>query len=187
MTDKELSIEYSLDTPNFFNENILNKKILDLVKKNNMIGGGFNLDFMSIILLLIGLILIIVGFVLLWIKNDLVEAEAKAVIVNKQCMNKNKDMEVDAECKINIKYTVDNIQYSKIIAITKSEFDNLINANSSKIKIYYSKSEPNLVSIQDLNNWHNSIIGIGLIFIGIYIIIISSYDSNIEKKDLSNI
>ena len=178
ISDKDFSTEYSLSTPIFSNENILNKKILDMVKNHNMIGGGFSLDFMSIILLLLGLILIIVGFVLLWIKNDYIETVA--MIVNKDCLSTNNNS--NDECKINIKYTVENIVYSKIISKSetisesksksKSESDNLI-------KIYYSKSEPNSIILHDLNY---SMIGISSIIVGIMIIIFSSYKTNDTNK-----
>lgn len=177
MSDKEISTEYSLNTPNFSNENnILGKKILDMAKnsENVMIGGGFGLDLITMISLLIGLVMIIIGFVLLWNKNDLMEIEA--IIVNKDC-----DDNKNNECKINIKYTVENIQYSKILTI--SELNNLINTDSSTLKIYYSKSEPNSITLYNLDY---STIGIVLIVIGIMIIIFSSYDSNDEKKDSSN-
>lgn len=176
MSNKEISTEYSLNTPNFFNENnILNKKILDMAKnsKNNMVGGGFGLDLITIITLLISIVMIIIGFVLLWNKNDLMELEA--IIVNKDCANS------DNDCRINIKYTVENTQYSKILTISKS--NNLINTESSTIKIYYSKSEPNSITLYNPND---SMIGIGLIVIGIVIIIFSTYNSNNEKDLFKN-
>lgn len=158
MSDKELSIEYSLDTPVFADSNILTKKLFEMVKKNNITGGGFGLDTSNCIGILVGIIIIIIGFVLLWFVNDLVEAEA--TIVTKSCDNNN-----EGSCKLNITYIVDTIQYSKIITINSSNI-----YNQSTIKIYYSQSEPN--SIQ-LFNPNYSIIGIGSIIVGSFIIIFS--------------
>lgn len=168
MTD--LSIEYSLNTPVFVNsyshsslayssQDILSKKIFDLAKNNNNLsGGGFGLDISDCISLLIGIIIIIVGFVLLWFKNDLVEAEA--IVKSQSC-----DESFGSGCKINIVYTVDNTQYSKIISIDKKNIP-----DTTTIKIYYQGSNPS--SIQ-LYNPNYSIIGIGMIIIGIFIMIFS--------------
>lgn len=161
----DLSIEYSLNTPVFVNyrsysnpnPDILSKKIFDLAKNNNNLsGGGFGLDIADCISLLIGIIIIIVGFVLLWFKNDLVEAEA--IVKSQSC-------EEGIECKINIVYTVGDIQYSKIISMDKKNVP-----DTQTIKIYYQSSNPN--SIQ-LYNPNYSIIGIGMIIIGIFIMIFS--------------
>ncbi len=160
MSDK--SIEYALDTPVFSNPNILNQKIIELIKNNNMKGGsGFdNIDTSNCISMMIGIIIIIIGFVLLWYKNDLVEMEA--TILNKSCSDIENN---NGECKINITYTVNSIQYSKIVTMPKNNIP-----NDSVIKIYYQESEPN--SIQ-LVNPNYSIIGIGSIIIGSFIIIFS--------------
>lgn len=164
----DLSIEYSLNTPvfNSFNSasNILNKKIFDLAKTGDLRGGGFssNMDYSNCIVLLIGIIIIIVGSILLWFKNDLVETEAN--VISKNC-NKNNN-----ECKINIRYQVAEIQYSKIITIQKSNIP-----NESIIKIYYSQSDPN--SIQ-LYNPNYSMIGIGMILVGVFIMIFSFRNDN---------
>jgi hypothetical protein len=167
MVDKELSIEYSLDTPVFANSNILTKKLFEIVKNNNITGGGisFGLDTSNYIGILIGIIIIIIGFVLLWFVNDLVETEA--TIVTKSCDNNQND---GFSCKLNITYIVDTIQYSKIITIKGSNI-----YNQSTIKIYYSQSEPN--SIQ-LVNPNYSMIGIGSIILGFFIIIYSMYNNS---------
>ena len=164
-----LSIEYSLNTPVFVNSysypepDILSKKIFDLAKNNNNLsGGGFGLDISDCISLLIGIIIIIVGFVLLWFKNDLVEAEA---IIKSQSCDESLGSASSSECKINIVYTVDFTQYSKIINMDKKNVP-----DTPTIKIYYQSSNPN--SIQ-LYNPNYSIIGIGMIIIGIFIIIFS--------------
>jgi hypothetical protein len=170
----DLSIEYSLNTPVFVNSHsysnpsldILSKKIFDLTKNNNNLsGGGFGLDMSDCISLLIGIIVIIVGFVLLWFKNDLVEAEA--IVKTKSC-------DEGLECKINIIYTVDNTQYSKIISMDKKNV-----SDTPTIKMYYQNSNPN--SIQ-LYNPNYSIIGIGMIIIGIFIMIFSMGLSNSDSK-----
>jgi len=181
----ELSIEYSLNTPVFVNSysnsNILSKKIFDLTKNNNNLsGGGFGLDMSNCISLLIGIIVIIVGFVLLWFKNDLVETEA--IVKTKSC---DEGTSSSSECKINIVYTVDSIQYSKIISMDKKNVP-----KAPTIKIYYQSSNPN--SIQ-LYNPNYSIIGIGMIIIGIFIIIFSMESSktnlysNSSNKDGFNV
>lgn len=164
MTD--LSIEYSLNTPVFVNSyshsgsDILSKKIFDLAKSNNNLsgggGGGFGLDMYNCISLLISIIVVIIGFVFLWFKNDLIETEA--IVKSQSC-------DTDSECKINITYSVDNTQYSKIISMDKKNVP-----NTSIIKIYYQSSNPNSIQLYNLNY---SIIGIGLIVIGIFIMIFS--------------
>jgi ATP-dependent Zn protease len=164
MSDKELSIEYSLNTPVFIDSNILTKKLFEMVKKNNITGGGFGLDSSNCIGMLVGIIIIIIGFVLLWFKNDLVEAEA--TIITKSCDNNQNN----GSCKLNITYIVDSTQYSKIITIKGSNI-----SDESTMKIYYSQSEPN--SIQ-LYNPNYSIIGIGSIIVGSFIIIFSMYNGS---------
>lgn len=164
----DLSIEYSLNTPIFVNSNILEQKIFYLTKNNSMSGGGFGFNILDSISFLIGLIIIIVGFVLLWFKNDLIETEA--IIKTQSCDD-------NSMCKINIIYTVDSIQYSKIISMNKNNAP-----DSSTIKIYYQSSEPN--SIQ-LYNPNYSIIGIGMIIIGIFIMIYC-VDNNYVSSDLTN-
>lgn len=146
----DLSIEYSLNTPNFLTNNILEQKIFDLARNNIMNGGG--LDMTNCISLLIGVIIIIIGFVLLWVKNDLIESEA--IIKTKSC-------DESSGCKINIIYTVDSTQYSKIITM-----NNIPNTNT--IKIFYQSSNPN--SIQ-LFNPNYLMISIGLIMIGIGLVV----------------
>lgn len=165
MTD--LSIEYSLNTPVFVNSHlysspdILSKKIFDLAKNNNnLTGGGFGLDISDCISLLIGIIIIIIGFVLLCFKNDLVEVEA---IVKSQSCDESSGS--GSRCKINIVYTVDNTQYSKIISINKKNIP-----DTPTIKIYYQSSNPNSIQLYNLNY---SIIGIGMIIIGIFTMIYS--------------
>lgn len=164
----DLSIEYSLNTPvfNSFNSasNILNKKIFDLAKTGDLRGGGFgsNMNYSNCIVLLIGIIIIIVGSILLWFKNDLVETEAN--VISKNCDKNNN------KCKINIKYQVAETQYSKIITIQESNIP-----NESIIKIYYSQSDPN--SIQ-LYNPNYSMIGIGMILVGVFIMIFSFRNDN---------
>lgn len=167
----DLSTEYSLNTPVFANSysypnpDILSKKIFDLAKNNNNLSGGgfgFSLCMSDCISLLIGIIIIIVGFVVLWFKNDLVEAEA---IIKSQSCDESLGSSSSSECKINIVYTVDSTQYSKIISMDKKNVP-----DTPTIKIYYQSSNPN--SIQ-LYNPNYSIIGIGMIIIGIFIIIFS--------------
>lgn len=188
MLDKELSIEYSLDTPVKLDSNILTKKLFEMVKNNNITGGGFGLDTSNCIGILIGIVIIIIGFVLLWFKNDLVETEA--TIVSKSCVNNQNLINGlnilnglnglnEDSCKLNITYIVNSIQYSKIITTTSSNSSNSSNisniSNNPTIKIYYSQSEPNLIQLVNPNY---SIIGIGSIVIGFFIIIFSMCDGH---------
>lgn len=133
--------------------NIFNKKIIDLETNNyinkNIIGGGINKNGIQI-KTLIGLIFIIIGFVLIWDKKDFVETNG--LILNTKCYTND-------ECKLNIKYTVRNIEYSKIISVSKNDL-----SKTNFQKIYYSDSEPNLISS---NNNDYSIFGFGFILIGI--------------------
>jgi hypothetical protein len=158
----DLSIEYSLNTPVFLNNDIFSKKIFDLARNNNMNGGGFGLDMYNCISLLIGIVIIIIGFVLLSFKNDFVEAEA---IIRTQTCDENSQNSDNSQCKINITYTVDSIQYSKIITLNKNNIQ-----DAPTIKIYYQISNPSYIQLYNLNY---SIIGIGMIIIGIFIMIFS--------------
>lgn len=161
----DLSIEYSLNTPVFSAPNILEQKIFDLVRNNNMGGGGYGLDMSNCISLLIGLIIIIIGCVLLWFKNDLVEAEG--IITSQSC-------DEGSVCKITITYIVDSTQYSKIISMNKNNIP-----DTSTIKIYYQSLNPNEIQLYNPNY---SIIGIGMIIIGVFIIIFSMGSNNTNSS-----
>lgn len=172
-------IEYSLNTHVFFNQNILNQKISELFKNNNMKGGDDfnNIGTSNFISTIIGIIIIIIGFILLWHKNDLVELEA--TILKKSYSNKKNN----TEYKINISYNVNSTQYSKIITLNKNDI-----LNDSTIKIYYKQSDPN--SIQ-LVNPNYSVMGIGSIIIGSIVMIFSLFDydsfdnyTNIDGYDI---
>lgn len=179
MSDKEISIEYSLNTPVYANSNILNKKLFEMIKNNNMNGGGGNmyggLYSSNCIGILIGLILIIIGFIFLLLKNDLVETEAK--IITKSCVN-NGINGINRDCKLNITYIVDTTQYSKIITIPESNV-----LNESTLKIYYSHSEPNSIQLHNINY---SSIGIGLLVVGSIILIFSVSDEDRIKSSSSS-
>jgi hypothetical protein len=162
------SIKYSLNNDIFSDTNILNKKIIDLIKNNNLEGGSsLNKTNSSSVSLIIGIIVIIIGFVLLWYKNDLVEIDA--IIVNRFCDNND-------ECKINITYVVDSTQYSKIINLNKNNIP-----NESNIKIYYQQTEPNSIHLINPNYY---IIGISSIILGSFIIIFSLFDT--DSLDMSS-
>ena len=162
------SIKYSLNNDIFSDTNILNKKIIDLIKNNNLEGGSsLNKTNSSSVSLIIGIIVIIIGFVLLWYKNDLVEIDA--IIVNRFCDNND-------ECKINITYVVDSTQYSKIINLNKNNIP-----NESNIKIYYQQTEPNSIHLINPNFY---IIGISSIILGSFIIIFSLFDT--DSLDMSS-
>ena len=162
----DLSIEYSLNTPVFSTPNILEQNIFDLIRNNNMGGGGgYGLDMSNCISLLIGLIIIIIGCVLLWFKNDLVEAEG--IITSQSC-------DEGSVCKINITYIVDSTQYSKIISMNKNNIP-----DTSTIKIYYQSLNPNEIQLYNPNY---SIIGIGMIIIGVFIMIFSMGSNNTNSS-----
>ncbi len=157
-------MEFSLDTPNNLNDNILNKKIFSLIKNDMMRGGYGNADGNSdgyidssyCVTLIIGVVIVIVGVVLCWFKNDWVEI--KADVKNVSCTESD-------NCNISITYIVNSIQYSKIITINKSEVP-----TNSHVRIYYQESEPNVIK---LYNFNYPVIGIGLIVLGIFILISS--------------
>lgn len=203
----DLSIEYSLNTPTFFNSNqdILNKKIFDLARNNgvgggwdgewegvgggkgggewNKVGGfGLGLNISDFISLLIGIIIIIIGFVLLRFKNDLIEVQA--IIEAQSCdkaQTQNQIQIQSQECDINIRYTVDNTQYSKIISINKNNIP-----STQTFSIYYHSSNPNSIQLYNPNYYA---IGVGMIIIGIIIMLFftsssSSSSTTNEKTDL---
>lgn len=157
----DISIEYSLNTPVFNDNNILNKKLFNMIANNNLQGGGFELGLSSCIVLLIGIIIIIFGIIILWNNNDMVETEG--VIFKKSCSSNDSE---GSECKVNIKYIVNSIQYSKIISIPKTNL-----STSNTLKIYYSQSNPNLIN---LHNYNYSMIGVGSIIIGTITIFFSN-------------
>ncbi len=157
-------MEFSLDTPNNLNDNILNKKIFSLIKNDIMRGGngvgngggnGYT-GGSDCVTLIIGVIIVIVGFVLCWFKNDWVEI--KADVKNVSCTGSD-------NCNISITYIVNSIQYSKIITTNKSEVP-----TNSYLTIYYQESEPNVIK---LHNFNYPVIGIGLIVLGIFILVSS--------------
>lgn len=165
------SIDYSPNTPVFYNTSILDKKIIELINNNNMKGGNGNnnLPTSNYISMIMGIIIIIIGFILLWLKNDLVELEA--TILNKTRTN----IVNNNECKIYIKYIVNSTQYSKIITINKNNI-----SNDSTIKIYYHQSDPNSIQLINPNYY---VIGIGSIIVGSFIIIFSLFD-NFDSNSL---
>lgn len=154
--------EYFLNTSIFFNEenNIFNKKIYDITKKTNMMGGGsgFDFDISDYICLLIGIIIIIIGIAWVCCKSDWIEYEAN--INSKELIDNNK-------YKINIKYIVNSTEYSKIITIEKNL---LPNQSTQTIKIYYQESNPNIIQLLNPNYFA---MGIGLIIFGSLVIILS--------------
>lgn len=204
----DLSIEYSLNTPTFFNSNanILNKKIFDLARNNSISGGGmgggmggggmgggmggmgggmgwkgvggfgFSVNISDFITLLIGIIIIIIGFVLLGFKNDLIEVQA--IIEAQSCDKSQAQAQAQSqECDINIRYIVDDTQYSKIISINKNNIP-----STQTFRIYYHRSNPNSIQLFNPNYYA---IGLGMIIIGIIIMLFftSSSSSTDEKTD----
>lgn len=161
----DLSIEYSLNTPVFETsaKNILNQKIFNLSKNGNMNGGNANSSNYNKITFLIGIILIFIGFGFMWFKNDWIETEGN--IISQSCFNSNNSSN-SSKCKINIKYTIGSTLYSKILDIEKKSILDIEKKSileNSKIKIYYQKSNPELVY---LSKPQFSSIGVGLCVIG---------------------
>ncbi len=154
-------IEYSLNTPKF-NDNILNSKIIDMIRRENNLIGGTGVNFMNTsncIVLIVGIIVIIVGFYLCWDKNDFTTTNGQ--IQNLSC-NTN---DFSSECKFNVIYTVDSTQYSKVITLDKSAAP-----TSKTITVYYKESNPNIMR---LHNFNYSVIGIILVIIGAFVLISS--------------
>lgn len=160
-------MEYSLNTPIGNYENILNSKILNIIKNNNMVGGSN--DNSNCIIIIIGIVIIIVGFYLCSCNNDWISTEAQ--IQNTSCDK--------TKCKINITYTANTIQYSKTISMDKSNIP-----SSSTITIYYQESNPNIMR---LYNFNYSIIGVVLITLGFVVLISSIYCINKLSNSSTNI
>lgn len=155
------SNEYSLGTPkyNFYgleNDNILNSKIIKMLKNNNMSGGsgsGFISTNSSYIIMIIGIIIIVIGIILYNYNNDLNLTEAK--INNFVCDN--------SQCKIDVTYNVKEITYNKTIIL-----ENSYNPKTSTITIYYQISNPNIIR---LHNFNYNLFSISLMITGILIIL----------------
>jgi uncharacterized membrane protein len=157
-------IENSLDYDKFFNK-FNSLKIIDLFSNEyNLIGGDENHSNSSFyhIILIIGIIIIIIGIYLCCEKNDYTSTDG---IVSNITFD---DTNVISLCKFNITYNVDNIQYSKIITV-----DKLSEPTKNIIKIYYKISDPNVMVLYDFNY---IIIGLILVFIGLFLIIASVYN-----------
>lgn len=154
-------IEYSLNTP-IINDNILNSKIINMIKRENQLIGGTGNNFMNTsncIVIIVGIIVVMVGFYLCWNKNDF--TTTNGLIQNISCDTSN----FNSQCKFNITYTVGTTQYSKVITLDKSAAP-----TSNTITIYYKESDPNIMR---LYNFNYSIIGIILIIIGAFVLISS--------------
>lgn len=169
--------DFSLNTPNNFNDNILNKKIFSLIKNDKMYGGG-NTNNTNCFTLIIGIIIIIIGFILCWFKNDWIGI--KADIMNISCTNQNEianSIIKFNDCNVSIKYKVNTIEYSKIIIMNKLD----IPAEKS-IKIYCLESDPNTIR---LYNFNYSVMGIILILFGAFILASSISCSKPEIDSLN--
>lgn len=154
-------IEYSLNTPTF-NDNILNSKIIDMIRRENNLIGGTGDNFMNTsncIVLIVGIIVIIVGFYLCWNKNDFTTTNGQ--IQNLSCDTS----DFNSQCKFNVIYSVGSTQYSKVITLDKSAAP-----SSNTITVYYKESDPNVMR---LYNFNYSVIGIILVIIGAFILISS--------------
>jgi len=187
-------IKYSLNTPTNYNDNILNSKIINLIKNSNM-SGGSSIDNSNCIIMIIGIVIMIIGFYLCSNKNDWTSTDA--FVQNSSCESDSVSepepisstllsmsptllsmSSTSTQCKINITYIVNTVQYSKTIIIDKSA----IPTNSS-ITIYYQESNPNIVR---LYNFNYSIIGIVLIIMGAFVLISSLCCINNISSNSSN-
>lgn len=151
----DFSIDYFSATPMDLNSNILNHRIVDLINSNMNKFGGNPSNSSNFIIIILMIIIIIIGFIFIFIKDDWIETNA--YINNRMCNNKN------VECKINLRYVVDSISYSKIISIPNANY-----IENSIIKIYYKKSDHNIIK---LYNFDYSIIGIILVAIASFYLI----------------
>ncbi len=152
----ESLLEYSLVTPTKTN-NILDLKIINMIKNENMVGGG--IDNTNCIVILIGIIMIAIGFYLCWGKNDW--SSTDGIVQDITC----EPSQITTPCKFNLTYTVNSTQYSKVISMDKSAIP-----SNQIIPIYYQESNPNIVR---LYNFNYSIIGIILIILGAFTLISS--------------
>ena len=154
-------MEYSLNTPTL-NDNILNMKIINMIRRENELIGGTGDNFMNTsncIVLIVGIVVVIIGFYLCWNKNDFTSTNGQ--VQNLSC-NTNY---LNSECKFNVIYTVGSTQYSKVITLDKSSVP-----DSNTITVYYKESDPNVMR---LYNFNYSVIGIILIIIGAFVLISS--------------
>lgn len=156
----ESSINYSLKSD--FPQDIFSYKIIDLIKSNQMTGGGTNYltNFDSIsncIIMILGIILIIIGFYLYWDKNEFQKVNAQ--------IHKLSSDNINGMNKYNIVYIVEQIQYSKIIDMSQSFL-----FESPNIIVYYQKSDPNIMR---LFNYNYTSLGLILIIVGIILFIYS--------------
>lgn len=159
-------IEYSLNTPKF-NDNILNSKIINMLKNDNQLigGSGDNFNNMSnCVVIIVGVIVIIIGFYLCWNKNDFTTTNAQ--IQNLSCDT----LDYSSQCKFNLTYSVGTTQYSKVVTLDKSSAP-----TTNTIIIYYNESDPNIMR---LYNFNYSVIGIILVIIGSFVLISSICCSN---------
>lgn len=154
-------MEYSLNTPTI-NDNILNSKIINMIRRENQLVGGAVDNFMNTsncIVLIVGIIVVMVGFYLCWNKNDFITTNGQ--VQNLSCDTSN----FNSQCKFNVTYSVDSTQYSKVIQLDKSAAP-----TSNTITVYYRESDPNVMR---LYNFNYSVIGIILVIIGAFVLISS--------------
>lgn len=154
-------MEYSLNTPTI-NDNILNSKIINMIRRENQLVGGAVDNFMNTsncIVLIVGIIVVMVGFYLCWNKNDFITTNGQ--VQNLSCDTSN----FNSQCKFNVTYSVDSTQYSKVIQLDKSAAP-----TSNTITVYYKESDPNVMR---LYNFNYSVIGIILVIIGAFVLISS--------------
>ena len=121
----------------------MNEKISSLIKNDKMYGGS-NIDYYNKYnyIIIIGILIIVIGFIIMWHNNTWIKTTAN--ITNISCIPL-----IDKECKISINYIVGKIQYSKIITIQKSNISKIL---INQIQIYYLKSDPNIIKLDDIYN-----------------------------------
>lgn len=163
---------------NYFKNKILEMKLNEFIKIPNQNGGEINkINSNNPIELFMGIIFLIVGIFIY--KNKFTWASTEGKIIESI---ENSDFTY----KINFTYEVDTIKYNKLLIINKMNF--LFNPeNKSNIKLYYLKSDPNIVKLQGIN--HDAF-GIGLTLMGIIAIGYFLYNltnSNEGKKTSNDI
>ncbi len=117
--------------------------------KDKIIQGGGGSSMVNYINLLIGIIMIIIGMICMFYEKFWKTTEAQIVKIKENNML--------------IGYEINNVYFTKLISTYTNN-----NKEGDKIKIYYDKSDPNIIKTNMLNH---KIIGTIIIVIGIYLIL----------------
>ena len=148
-------LSYFLNTSKYnnYNEMRINNWLYNEYN-NNLIGGNDKIIKPSYLKLILGIVLIVIGITLLF-KNDWTYKSTIGYIVNRSCD--------DLTCKINLIYTIDGNEYSKIITTNKLDYQ-----NDKTITLYYDITNPNIIL---LHKYNYIIFGILLGLLGGFVII----------------